>query len=99
MPSPAIRPDQLQHLLETLGKDYKALIAAERTPSYYGAQAHEDAAAKAREALNESVTQARQTVARFGTTQDPALRPLLSRLVVETELAADALKNPWLLRR
>jgi hypothetical protein len=99
MPSPAIRPDQLQHLLDTLGQDYKALIAAERTPTYYGPQTHEAARAEARKALSESVTRARDTVSRFGTTQDPALRPLLSKLVVETELADDALKHPELLRR
>jgi hypothetical protein len=99
MQSPPLRADQVQHLLETLGRDYKALIAAERTPSYYGPQAHEAARAEARKALNASVTRARDTVSRFGTTQDPALRPLLSKLVVETELADDALRHPEILRR
>jgi hypothetical protein len=52
-----------------------------------------------RQALAQSVAAAQDTVARFGGTQDPALRPLLSQLTVQSALADDAMKHPEYLRR
>jgi hypothetical protein len=89
----AIRPDQHQFLLQNLDRDYKALGAAYR--STFG----EETRAEARQALSESVSKARETVARFQGTQDPELRPLVSKLMIETELAGDVLKHPEYLRR
>jgi hypothetical protein len=86
-------------LLETLNKDYKALMAAERTPTYYGAQSRDDARVEARQTLQQSLDNARETIARVQGTQAPELRPLLAQLVVQTELADDTMKHPELLRR
>jgi hypothetical protein len=93
MPSIALRPDQLSYLLERLTKDYNSLASA------YCGQHGEAAKAEARQALSESVAAARQTVTHLQVTQNPELRPLLSKLTVQTELVDDVLKHPEYLRR
>jgi hypothetical protein len=88
MSSTPLRPDKLQYLLETLDKDYKALIAAHRQ------QYREETKAEARQALTESVSKARQTVEHFRGTQDPELRGLLAKLTIQSELAGHTLVHP-----
>jgi hypothetical protein len=89
----------LEHLLETLNKDYKALMAAYRMPVYYGAQSRDDARVAARQTLQQSIDNARETIARVQSTQAPELRGLLAQLTIQTELADDTMKHPEYLRR
>ena len=94
MPSKALRAEQLETLLATLDTDYKQLIAIYRT----GWRTAEDRKS-AREALANSVRNAPQAVESLEGTSDLELRPLVSQLILQSELADGTLKNPSVLQR
>jgi hypothetical protein len=94
METKALRPDQLEHLLTTLEADYKQLLVIHRSP-WRTAEDREQAC----KTLVGSVTKARAAVQSLQGTSDPELRPLVSKLIVHSELADGTLKDPSTLRR
>jgi hypothetical protein len=93
METKVLRPDQLQHLLTTLKADYKQLMASYRS-SWSSAEDHEES----RRILVGSVNKTRDAVQSLQGTSDPELRQLVSKLIVQSELAGGTLKNPSTLR-
>ena len=89
-----LRGDQLEYLLATLETHDKQLIASHRSP-WRSAEDRESA----RQALARSATQARQAVESLQGTRVPELRQLVSKLVVQVEVAGNAGKNPTTLQR
>jgi hypothetical protein len=89
-----IRVDQLEYLLATLETHYKQLIASHRSP-WRSAEDRESA----RQALARSATQVCQAVESLQGASVPELRQLVSKLVVQVEVAGDTGKNPTTLQR
>ena len=92
--SKALRPEQLQQLLTVLDTDYKHLITSYRT-SWHTAEDRESA----RQRLASSVSHARQAAQSLELTRDLELRPLVSQLILQSELADGTLKDPSVLQR
>ena len=72
-----------------MATDYRKLSVAYRS-SWHSAGDRESA----RQTLEGSVSQARAAVQSLQDTRDPELRPLVSKLIVQVELADDACKHP-----
>lgn len=89
MQSKALRPDQLQRLLTVLDTDYQQLINSYRSPWRSESDREE-----CRRILVGSISNARDATESLQGTRDPELRPLVSNLIVQVELADDACKHP-----
>jgi hypothetical protein len=88
-----LRADQLQHILETLQSDHKNFMTIWRSTWRV------DDRPAATERLTGSVTKAQHAAASLSDTRAPELRPLVDKLVIESTMAENVLKNPGILQR
>jgi hypothetical protein len=86
-------PKEPQDLLDSLQARSRELTAV------YSARWRADDRPPACQALAGAVTSARRAIHGLEETRNPALRPLVDRIMIESEIADGTLRNPSLLQR